>query len=82
MAGCARNPQLDVLVNGKLIKTLRMGNDASVYRSAVAGGYYQLKELIFPSNYLVQGKNIIELRMVQCKPGAGIMYDAIKLEAK
>lgn len=82
VAGCARNPQLDVLVNGKLIKTLRMGNDASVYRSAVAGGYYQLKELIFPSNYLVQGKNIIELRMVQCKPGAGIMYDAIKLEAK
>ncbi len=82
VAGCARNPQVDVLVNGKLIKTLRMGNDASVYRSAVAGGYYQLKELIFPSSYLVQGNNTIELRMVQCKPGAGIMYDAIKLEAK
>ena len=82
VAGCARNPQLDVLVNGKTIKTLRMGNDASVYRSAVAGGYYQLKELLFPSSYLVSGDNTIELRMVQCKPGAGIMYDAIKLEAK
>ncbi len=82
VAGCARNPQLDVLVNGKTIKTLKMGNDASVYRSAVAGGYYQLKELIFPSSYLVSGNNIIELRMVQCKSGAGIMYDAIKLEAK
>ena len=82
VAGCARNPQLDVLVNGKWIKTLKMGNDASVYRSAVAGGYYQLKELIFPSSYLVAGNNTVELRMVQCKPGAGIMYDAIKLEAK
>lgn len=82
VAGCARNPQLDVLVNGKTIKTLKMGNDASVYRSAVAGGYYQLKELIFPSSYLLLGMNTIELRMVQCKPGAGIMYDAIKLEAK
>lgn len=82
VAGCARNPQLDVVVNGQLIKTLRMGNDASVYRSAVAGGYYQLKELIFPSRYLLKGNNTIELKMVQCKPGAGIMYDAIKLEAK
>ncbi len=82
VAGCARNPQLDILVNGRLIKTLRLGNDASVYRSAVTGGYYQLNELIFPSSYLVQGNNTIELRMVQCKPGAGIMYDAIKLEAK
>ena len=82
VAGCARNPQLDVVVNGQLIKTLRMGNDASVYRSAVAGGYYQLKELIFPSRYLLKGNNTVELKMVQCKPGAGIMYDAIKLEAK
>jgi len=82
VAGCARNPQLEVLVNGKLIQSLRMGNDASVYRSAVAGGYYQLKEIMFPSSYLIPGKNTIELRMVQCKPGAGIMYDAIKLEAK
>ncbi len=82
VAGCARNPQLDVLINGKIIKTLKMGNDASVYRSAVAGGYYQLKEIIFPSSYLLSGNNTIELRMVQCKPGAGIMYDAIKLEAK
>ncbi len=82
IAGCARNPQLDVYVNGKLIATLRMGNDASVYRSAIAGGYYQLKELKFPSSVLIMGVNTIELRMVQAKPGAGIMYDAIKLEAK
>ncbi|MGC4104314.1 polysaccharide lyase family protein [Ferruginibacter sp.] len=82
VAGCARNPQLDVVVNGTVISSLRMGNDASVYRSAIAGGYYQLKELKFPAALLQTGENKITLNLRSVKLGAGIMYDAIKLEAK
>lgn len=59
-----------------------MGNDASVYRSAIAGGYYQLKEIKFASSLLKQGENKITLNMKVAKHGAGVMYDAIKLEAK
>lgn len=82
VAGCARNPQLDIIVNGRQISTLKMGNDASVYRSAIAGGYYQLKRISFPAAWLIRGDNTISLFMKVAKPGAGIMYDAIKLEAK
>jgi rhamnogalacturonan endolyase len=82
VAGCARNPQLDIVVNGTIVSTLKMGNDASVYRSAIAGGYYQLKEIKFPSSLLQKGENKITLNMKVAKHGAGIMYDAIKLEAK
>ena len=82
VAGCARNPQLNIIVNGQLAGTLKMGNDASVYRSAIAGGYYQLKRITFPAAWLVKGENKISLFMKVAKHGAGIMYDAIKLEAK
>ncbi len=82
VAGCARNPQLDIEVNGTTASTLKMGNDASVYRSAIAGGYYQLKEIKFLAALLLQGNNKITLNMKVAKHGAGIMYDAIKLEAK
>jgi rhamnogalacturonan endolyase len=82
VAGCARNPTLDIVVNGTVISTLQMGNDASVYRSAIAGGYYQLKKIRFPSNLLKKGANKISLHMRVARHGAGIMYDAIKLEAK
>ena len=82
VAGCARNPQLDIEVNGTTVSTLKMGNDASVYRSAIAGGYYQLKEIKFLAALLLQGNNKITLNMKVAKHGAGIMYDAIKLEAK
>lgn len=82
VAGCARNPQLDIIVNGTIVSTLKMGNDASVYRSAIAGGYYQLKEIKFAASLLQQGENKITLNMKVAKHGAGVMYDAIKLEAK
>ncbi|NOT94511.1 polysaccharide lyase family protein [Ferruginibacter sp.] len=82
VSGCARNPQLDIFVNGTIVSTLKMGNDASVYRSAIAGGYYQLKEIKFAASLLQQGENKITLNMKVAKHGAGVMYDAIKLEAK
>jgi rhamnogalacturonan endolyase len=81
VAGCARNPQLDIVVNGTFISTLKMGNDASVYRSAIAGGYYQMKIIKFAASLLQQGENKITLHMKSAKHGAGVLYDAIKLEA-
>ncbi len=82
IAGYARNPVLEVLVNDSNIARIRAGNDASVYRSAIAGGYYQLKEIKFPAVLLKQGTNTISFNLSSVKQGAGVMYDAIKLEVK
>ncbi|WP_159445046.1 polysaccharide lyase family protein [Filimonas lacunae] len=82
IAGAAKNPTLQVLVNGQTVKTYKPGNDASVYRSAVAGGYYQLLEIPFDGSLLQKGNNIITLQLPDVKNGGGIMYDAIKLEAE
>jgi rhamnogalacturonan endolyase len=80
IAGCAKNPRLEVVLNDQIIGTLYMGNDASVYRSAVLGGYYQKEEIKFTSTLIKKGTNTISLRLPNVKPGGGIMYDAIKLE--
>ena len=83
IAGAAKKPNVEVWVNNKLAGTLNnMGNDASVYRSAVAGGYYQRKQITFPSNLLAKGQNTMALKLVNVKDGGGVMYDAIKLEAQ
>ncbi|MDE3237160.1 MAG: hypothetical protein KGO81_14510 [Bacteroidota bacterium] len=81
-AGYARNPTLIVTVNDTQVASVTGGNDASVYRSAVAGGYYQLQRITFPSTLLLKGNNHIDLTIQSMKEGAGIMYDAIKLEAR
>ena len=81
IAGAAKNPLLNVLLNGEKIGSYRLGNDASVYRSAILGGYYQQKEIGFPASKLKPGKNNITLSLPDVKPGGGVMYDAIKLEA-
>ncbi|GGH75761.1 rhamnogalacturonan endolyase [Filimonas zeae] len=82
IAGAAKNSTLRVLVNGRQVSTYKPGNDASVYRSAVAGGYYQLLEIPFDSKLLTSGNNTITLQLPDVKNGGGIMYDAIKLEAE
>jgi rhamnogalacturonan endolyase len=82
LAGAAKNPLLEVYVNGEKQGSFsKLGNDASVYRSAVAGGYYQELELSFPAALLKKGKNTISLRLPNVKAGGGLMYDALKLEA-
>jgi rhamnogalacturonan endolyase len=81
IAGSAKNPTLEVWVNGSKAAAYRFGNDASVYRSAVAGGYYFKQELSFSSSLLKQGDNVISLKLPDVKDGGGIMYDVIKLEA-
>jgi rhamnogalacturonan endolyase len=81
MAGVAKNPLLEVYVNDQKIASLnKLGNDASVYRSAIAGGYYQQHALTFDASLLKQGVNTISLTLPNVKQGGGIMYDAIKLE--
>lgn len=81
IAGSAKNPTLEVWVNGTKTGSYRFGNDASVYRSAIAGGYYYKQLVKFPSTLLKQGENIISLKLPDVKDGGGIMYDVIKLEA-
>ncbi|MBC8052140.1 MAG: hypothetical protein H7Y13_03675 [Sphingobacteriaceae bacterium] len=82
IAGAARWPIVEVWVNNTKAGVLDgLGNDASVYRSAVAGGYYQHRQIVFPSSFLNQGKNIISLKLAKVNPKGGVMYDAIKLES-
>ncbi|MBC7912833.1 MAG: hypothetical protein H7Y07_01805 [Pyrinomonadaceae bacterium] len=82
LAGAARWPVIEIWVNDKKVTLLEnLGNDASVYRSAIAGGYYQKKQVIFASSLLKPGKNVIAFKMIRVHPKSGLMYDAIKLEA-
>ncbi len=83
LAGAAKNPVLEIYVNDQKAGSFnKLGNDASIYRSAVAGGYYQKLELKFPASLLKQGNNSISFRLPDVKEGGGVMYDAIKLEAR
>ena len=81
IAGSAKNPLLEVWLNGTKIGAYHFGNDASVYRSAVAGGYYFKQSVNFPSSLLKKGENTISLKLPDVKEGGGIMYDVLKLEA-
>jgi rhamnogalacturonan endolyase len=81
IAGSAKNPALEVWINGNNLGSYRFGNDASVYRSAVAGGYYQKQVIPFPSYFFKKESNIVSLKLPDVKDGGGIMYDVIKLEA-
>ncbi len=81
IAGSAKNPALEVWINGNKSGSYHFGNDASVYRSAVAGGYYNKLLVPFPSSLLKKGSNTVSLRLPDVKDGGGIMYDVIKLEA-
>lgn len=81
IAGSAKNPSLEVWINDNKIGNYHFGNDASVYRSAVAGGYYNKQLVTFPSSLLKKGMNTVALKLPDVKDGGGIMYDVIKLEA-
>ena len=53
IAGSAKNPTLEILINGNKTGSYHFGNDASIYRSAVAGGYYyKLEVYLFTFWYL------------------------------
>ena len=82
IAGCAKNPRLEILVNDSKVGDYYFGNDHTVYRSSVLGGYYQQQEVHFPEGFLKQGMNRITFRLPNVKNGGGIMYDVLKLEVK
>jgi len=80
VAGAAKNPQYDVFLNDEQLGKYYFGNDCSVYRSAIHGGYYRKLEVKFPADKLKQGDNKISFKLPRCKPGGGVMYDVVKLE--
>jgi rhamnogalacturonan endolyase len=82
-AGASRNPQLQILLNGQWVGSISdLGNDASIYRSAIAGGYYQTRQLVLKANTLIKGQNSLQLKLVNPKPGAGVMYDALLMSSR
>jgi rhamnogalacturonan endolyase len=82
LAGAAKKPFLEIYLNDQKIGSYdKLGNDASIYRSAVLGGYYQQLTLRFPAALLKKGSNTLSLKLPNVKSGGGIMYDAIRLEA-
>jgi len=82
IAGSAKNPLLEILVNNNKVGEYYFGNDHTVYRSSILGGYYQQQEVRFPADSLHIGVNIISFHLPTVKNGGGIMYDVIKLEVK
>jgi rhamnogalacturonan endolyase len=82
LAGSAKNPRLEVWVNDTKVGEYYFGNDHTVYRSSILGGYYQQQKVPFAASLLKQGENTLSLRLPNVKYGGGIMYDAIKLEMK
>jgi len=80
IAGAAKNAQYDVFLNDEMLGKYYFGNDCSVYRSAIRGGYYQKLEVKFPAKLLKQGENKVSFKLPHCKPGGGILYDVVKLE--
>jgi rhamnogalacturonan endolyase len=80
IAGAAKNAQYDVFLNDVMLGKYYFGNDCSVYRSAIRGGYYQKLEVKFDAMLLKPGENKISFKLPHCKPGGGILYDVVKLE--
>ena len=80
VAGAARDPDLDVYLNSTSLSSFSLGNDATIYRSAVNGGRYRKKTVTFPASLLSVGINAIDLRLVGVSEKGGIMYDVITLE--
>jgi rhamnogalacturonan endolyase len=81
IAGAARNPNLDVAVNGHAIISHGFGNDQSLYRSALTGGYFEMLEGAIPAADLHVGANSATFQLTNGSGGTGIFYDMIKLES-
>ena len=82
IASVARNPKVDIYVNGQMAGTLDYSkeNDSTTYRSANQSGRYRNQIIEFPANFLKQGDNTVSFKMDKVSESGGIMYDIIKLE--
>jgi len=81
IAGAARNPHLDVAVNGHAVVSQGFGNDQSLYRSALQGGMFQMVTATVPTADLTAGSNLATFTMsTKGTAGAGVFYDIVKME--
>lgn len=84
VASAARNPMVEIYVNGQKVNTLDYSkdteNDGTTYRSTLESGHYRMNEINFPASLLKKGNNTISFKMVKVSKDGGIMYDMIKLE--
>jgi rhamnogalacturonan endolyase len=82
VAGAARNPHLDVAINGHAVVGQSFGNDQSLYRSALQGGLFQMIAAAVPASALVAGQNVATFTLgTNAAAGAGVYYDIVKLES-
>jgi rhamnogalacturonan endolyase len=77
LAGAARNPSLVVAVNGHQVASQRLGNDSSLYRSALQGGRPELILATVPAADLYVGANTATFQLTNGTGGTGLFYDAI-----
>lgn len=77
-------------VNGSSIGSLALENDAGIYRSATQLSLYTQRRVSFNASLLHTGSNMLTLQLnghsnwsgdKPVSPSAGVMYDAIRLEA-
>jgi rhamnogalacturonan endolyase len=82
IAGAARNPHLDIAINGHNVLSQGFGNDQSLYRSALQGGLFQMLTTTVPAGDLLAGANTATFTLnTKGSAGAGIYYDIVKLES-
>ena len=82
VAGATRNPHLTVTSNGHQVLSHGFGTDASLYRSALQGGQFELLTAAIPAADLVAGKNSLVFNLnTKGTAGAGVFYDIVKLES-
>lgn len=68
-------PELDVIVNGKTLSTLKYDNDKAIYRGALTSGQYHLNRIPINYDVLNKGNNVVSLKL----KGGSLMYDVITL---
>lgn len=86
----AMSSTLNLTLNGSSLGSLTTANDAGIYRSATRSSRYSQQRVTFDATRLQLGANTLTLQLngggtwtgtKAALPRAGVMYDAIRLEA-
>jgi rhamnogalacturonan endolyase len=82
LAGAARDPHVNVFVNGFQVLSQGLGNDETLYRSCLEGGLFQMLTVTVPTADLLNGANTATFNMnTKGNAGAGVYYDIVKMES-
>jgi rhamnogalacturonan endolyase len=82
LAGAARDPHVNVFVNGFQVLSQGLGNDETLYRSCLEGGLFQMLTATVPAADLLNGANTATFNMnTKGAEGAGVYYDIVKMES-